>query len=119
MRLIDTKDYGFIEGIYIFEDCLGDDIGAFINDDIFLEISGDVDRLFHGSLDNRISTCEGEFIDIEFDTLDLERGEKSVIDPTSQRVFVYWLPEVIIGIDIVISFWCSSETEMDGTSKVF
>lgn len=59
-----------------------------------------------------VSTCEGEFVDIELHSLDLEWREESIIDPTSERVLIDGLAEVVIGIDIVITLRSRRETEV-------
>ena len=103
----------------IFQYCLCDDICTLIDDDIFLEICRCVYGLFYRSLDDCITTCQGELIDIEFDTLDLKWREESVIDPLSKRVFIDGLSEIVVRIYIVISLRSGGETEMDSTGKIF
>lgn len=115
MRLIHTKHYGFLHLADLFDDRLRDEIRPLMCYDALLEITGDVGSLGGRSLEDMVSAREGEFIDIELDTLDLERSEESIIDPTSKRIFIDRLAKIVIGIDIVISLRSRSETEMYST----
>ena len=112
MRLIHTENYGFLHLVDLFDDRLGDEIRPLMCYDALLEITGNISSFGGFSLEDMISTRECEFVDIEFDTLDLERCEKSIIDTTSERILIDGFAKIVVGIDIVISLRSCSETEM-------
>ena len=118
MRLIHTEYYGFLHLVDLFDDRLCYEIRPFIDDDILLEITGYISSFGGFSLEDMISTRECEFVDIEFDTLDLERCEESIIDPPSERILIDGFAKIVVGIDIIISLRSCSETEMHSTREI-
>lgn len=118
MYLIHTKYYGLLHGMDSFEYGSGDKICPLVDDDIFLEVLCCIDGLFDGSLDDFVSTRESQLIDIELDPFDLERSEKSVIDPLSKGVFIERLAKIIVGIHIIIAFWSCRESKMHSTTEI-
>ena len=48
-----------------------------------------------------------------------ERNKETVFDSLFQRIGIYRLPEVGIGIGIYLSSWCGSHAELIGRIKIF
>ncbi len=112
MRLIHTEYYGLVHGSYLSEDRLGDEIRPLIDDDPSLIVRSRVDGSICDSTDDTISTRESQLVEIGMDTTDLEWCEKSIIDPSGERVLIDRSSEILIGIDIVPSLRSGSESDL-------
>mgnify|MGYP001000015088 FL=1 len=118
MGLIHTKDDGLVHRSDLSEDLRRDEVCTLINDNRSIKIIREIDSFCIFSLDDLIPTRECEFINIEFDPLDLEWREESIIDPLGEGVFVDGFAKIVVGIHIVISLRSGCESEVDGRGEV-
>lgn len=118
MGLIHTKYDGLVHRSDLSEDLRCNEVRAFVDDDGSIKIIREIDSFCIFSLDDLIPTRECEFINIEFDPLDLEWREESIIDPLGEGVFVDGFAKIVVGIHIVISLRSGCESEVDGRGEV-
>ena len=110
--MVHTEDDGFFHLADVPEDGFRDEVRAFVDNDVPLEVLDFVGILGQFSPNDRVSARDGELVDVQLDTLDFERGQESVVDACPEGVFIYRLTEIVIRIDVVVPLGGSRQSHV-------
>ena len=114
VALVGAEDDGFLQRLDMFKYGGGDQLGALIGDDLFIEVFGFVDILVRLAPDDLIITGQYQLVQIGANAHDAIGGQETVIDALFQRVLVGGLTEIVVGVDVVAAFGRGGQADMHG-----